>query len=224
MSAPARLTPMLRQYLEIKAEHPDAILMYRMGDFYEMFYDDAERAAPILEVQLTARNRGGENEAPMCGVPYHALDGYLGKLLAAGLKVAVCDQVEDAAQAKGLVKREVTRVVTPGTVSEPELLDGKEENLLAGVVWDGDGGGAGAFLDVSTGQFFVRRWRSAGEGVDDLETLRPREVLYDDDGLPAEVGAWIERRAPCHSSLDGDRLLDPGADLRRQPVVVVEHL
>jgi DNA mismatch repair protein MutS len=145
MSAPARLTPMLRQYLEIKAEHPDAILLYRMGDFYEMFFDDAVRAAPILEVQLTARNKGSDNEAPMCGVPYHAIDAYLGKLLAAGLRVAVCDQVEDAAEAKGLVRREVTRVVTPGTVSEPGLLDGKEDNLLAGVVWDG-AAGAGAFL------------------------------------------------------------------------------
>ncbi|HVS16873.1 MAG TPA: DNA mismatch repair protein MutS [Thermoanaerobaculia bacterium] len=209
MSAPARLTPMLRQYLEIKAEHPDAILLYRMGDFYEMFFDDAERAAPILEVQLTARNKGGDNEAPMCGVPYHALDAYLGKLLAAGLRVAVCDQVEDAAEAKGLVRREVTRVVTPGTVSEPGLLDGKEDNLLAGVVWDGSGG-AGAFLDVSTGQFFVRRWGDAGQGVDDLEVLRPQEVLVDEDGLPDEVREWIERRVPCWSVLDGDRLFDRG--------------
>ena len=120
------LTPMLRQYLEVKAEHPDAILLYRMGDFFEMFFDDARQAAPILEVQLTARNRGSENEAPMCGVPHHALDAYLAKLLAAGLKVAICDQVEDPAQAKGLVRREVTRVVTPGTISDPGLLDGKE--------------------------------------------------------------------------------------------------
>ncbi len=211
---PPKLTPMLRQYLEIKAEHPDAVLLYRMGDFYEMFFDDARKAAPILEVQLTARNRGSDNEAPMCGVPYHALDGYLGKLLAAGLKVAVCDQVEDPAQAKGLVRREVTRVVTPGTLSEPELLDGKEENLLAAVAWDGESG-AGAFLDVSTGRFFVRRWGEPGEGADDLEVLRPREVLFDGDGLPAELAAWIERRVPCSTALEGDRLLDRGraADL-----------
>jgi len=213
---PQRLTPMLRQYLEIKAEHPDAVLLYRMGDFYEMFFDDAERAAPILEVQLTARQKGTDSEAPMCGVPHHALDAYVGKLLAAGLRVAVCDQVEDPAEAKGLVRREVTRVITPGTVSEPELLDGKEENLLAGVVWDGSGdgsergGGAGAFLDVSTGSFFVRRWTDAGEGVDDLEVLRPREVLYDEAGLPAEVRGWIERRVACSSALDGDRLFDRG--------------
>jgi DNA mismatch repair protein MutS len=210
------LTPMLRQYLEVKAAHPDAVLMYRMGDFFEMFFDDARQAAPILEVQLTARNRGTENEAPMCGVPHHALDTYLAKLLAAGLKVAICDQVEDPAQAKGLVRREVTRVVTPGTVSDPGLLDGKEENLLASLVWDAgrdDRGGAGAFLDLSTGHFFVRRWASAEEGVDDLALLRPREVLFHSDrgeeGFPAAIREWAERECPCRTPLAGDRLYDP---------------
>ena len=101
------LTPMMRQYLEVKAQHPGALLMYRMGDFYEMFFEDARAAAPILEVQLTARHKGTESEVPMCGVPHHALEGYLAKLLAAGLKVAICDQVEDPALAKGLVKREL---------------------------------------------------------------------------------------------------------------------
>src|ERR1700753_788149 len=149
-----QLTPMLRQYLEVKAQHPDALVLYRMGDFFEMFFDDAIRAAPILEVQLTARQRGGENETPMCGVPHHALDTYLAKLLAAGLRVAICDQVEDPAKAKGLVRREVTRVVTPGTLSDPDLLDSKEENWLAAIAWDGDEG-AGAFPDVSTGGLFV---------------------------------------------------------------------
>lgn len=207
------LTPMLRQYLEVKAEHPDAILLYRMGDFFEMFFDDARQAAPILEVQLTARNRGTENEAPMCGVPHHALETYLAKLLAAGLKVAICDQVEDPAQAKGLVRREVTRVVTPGTVSDPGLLDGKEENLLAGLTWDGERGGAGAFLDLSTGHFFVRRWTGADEGVDDLALLRPREVLFHSDrgaeGFPLEIREWAERECPCRTPLAGDRLYDP---------------
>ena len=151
MSKSSRYTPMLRQYLEVKAEHQDAILLFRMGDFYELFFDDAEKAAPILEVALTARNRGTENEAPMCGVPHHALDVYLGKLLKSGQKVAICDQVEDPSTAKGLVKREVTRVVTPGTVSDPGLLEGKENNFLASLVWNGEQGG-GAFLDVSTAQ------------------------------------------------------------------------
>ena len=206
------MTPMMRQYLELKAAHEDAVLLYRMGDFYEMFFEDARRAAPILEVQLTARHKGSENETPMCGVPYHALESYLGKLLAAGLKVAICDQVEDPAQAKGLVKREVTRVVTPGTVSDPELLEGKEENLLGALVWDGDAGG-GAFLDLSTGSFFVRRWTTSEEGIEDLALLRPRELLFHGtagvDGFPREIVDWAERECPCRTVLAEDRLFEP---------------
>jgi DNA mismatch repair protein MutS len=206
------LTPMMRQYLEVKAQHPDALLMYRMGDFYEMFFDDAREAAPILEVQLTARHKGTESEVPMCGVPHHALEGYLGKLIATGLKVAICDQVEDPAHAKGLVKREVTRVVTPGTVSDPALLDGKEENFLAGLVWEREAG-AGAFLDLSTGTFFVRRWRTPEEAVEDLALLRPREVLFHAErgeaGFPVEIVEWAERECPCRTPLAGDRLFEP---------------
>jgi DNA mismatch repair protein MutS len=216
------LTPMMRQYLEVKAQYPDAILMYRMGDFFELFFEDAIQAAPLLEVQLTARHRGTDSETPMCGVPHHALDSYLAKLIGVGLKVAICDQVEDPAQAKGLVKREVTRVVTPGTLSDPALLDGKEENLLAGLVWEREGG-AGAFLDVSTGGFFVRRWRAAEEAVGDLALLRPREVLFHGgsggDGFPSEVLEWAERECPCRTPLAGDRLFDPqraGELLKRQ--------
>src|SRR4051812_3224793 len=204
------LTPMMRQYLEVKAQHPGALLMYRMGDFYEMYFEDARAAAPILEVQLTARHKGTESEVPMCGVPHHALEGYLAKLLGAGLRVAICDQVEDPAQAKGLVKREVTRVVTPGTVSDPALLDGKEENLLAALVWEKDAG-AGAFLDLSTGTFFVRRWRSPEEAVEDLALLRPREVLWHggEEGVPREIVEGAERECPCRTPLGGDRLFDP---------------
>ncbi|HYG63710.1 MAG TPA: DNA mismatch repair protein MutS, partial [Thermoanaerobaculia bacterium] len=206
------LTPMLRQYLEIKAQYPDTILMYRMGDFYELFFEDAVRAAPLLEVQLTARHKGTESETPMCGVPHHALESYLAKLIGAGLRVAICDQVEDPAQAKGLVKREVTRVVTPGTLSDPALLEGKEENLLAGLAWDRQEG-AGAFLDVSTGSFFVRRWRGPEEAVDDLALMRPREVLLHGPGgaagFPAPLLEWAERECPCRTPLDGDRLFDP---------------
>jgi len=231
------LTPMVRQYLEIKAQHPDAILLYRMGDFFEMFYDDALKAAPILEVQLTARNRGSDSEAPMCGIPHHALDAYLAKLLAAGLRVAICDQVEDPAKAKGLVRREVVRVVTPGTLSDPGLLDSKEENLLAAIVWKGErsgpsehreagvepgaGAGAGAFLDVSTGDFFVRRWASAEEAADDLALLRPRELLVAAGGeLPPRLREWAERDCPCVTPLGGDRLLDP----RRAAELLQRHL
>ncbi len=220
---------MLRQYLGAKAEYPDALLLFRMGDFYELFYEDAVRAAPILEVQLTARHRGTESEAPMCGVPHHALESYLGKLIAAGLKVAICDQVEDPAQAKGLVRRAVTRVVTPGTLSDPALLESREENLLAGLVWDGArgggghgadaapdaAGGAGAFLDVSTGRFFVRRWRTAEEAREDLALFRPREVLVEDGALPREVAEWVERECPCRTDLPEEQRYDArrGAEL-----------
>ncbi len=198
---------MLRHYLEVKAQHPDAVLLYRMGDFYEAFFDDAIEIAPILEVALTARHKGKENEAPMCGVPHHAIEVYLGKLIRAGLRVAICDQVEDPAEAKGLVKREVTRVVTPGTVTEPELLEGSDDNLLAGAVWEGEAG-AGAFLDISTGLFFVRRWRSVDEVVQDLSLHRPREVLAG-DGLPPEIEGWIERQGVCRSAAGDDLWVDP---------------
>jgi DNA mismatch repair protein MutS len=223
------LTPMVRQYLEIKAQHPDAVLLYRMGDFFEMFFDDALKAAPILEVQLTARNRGSDSEAPMCGIPHHALDAYLAKLLAAGLRVAICDQVEDPAKAKGLVRREVVRVVTPGTLSDPGLLDSKEDNLLAAIVWQGERSGpsehreagAGAFLDVSTGDFFVRRWATAEEAADDLALLRPRELLLAAGGeLPPPVRDWAERDCPCVTPFGGDRLLDP----RRAAELLQRHL
>ena len=207
------MTPMLRHYLELKSQYPDAILFYRMGDFYELFFEDALRVAPLLDLTLTARQKGTPNEAPMCGVPHHAVAGYIGKLIRLGLKVAVCDQVEDPAQAKGLVRREVTRVVTPGTISELALLESKEENLLGGLVWlagaGGGGGvgaagsgGAGAFLEVSTGAFFLRRWRDPSEAVAELEVLRPRELLCDLESLPPSLRSWAERDVVCRTALE----------------------
>ncbi len=222
------LTPMLRHFLEVKAAYPDCFILYRMGDFFELFFDDAVQAAPILEVTLTARHKGGASEVAMCGVPHHALDSYVGKLLAAGYKAAICDQVEDPSQSKGLVKREVTRVMTPGTVSEPALLDSKEENFLVAVLWDDkdasspDGAGAGAFLEVSTGHFYVRRWRTPGEAIEDLRLQRVREALFE-PGLPSALAAVLEREIPCRTPLDtspdGDRLFDPrraGEELKSQ--------
>src|SRR6185295_5855413 len=212
------LTPMLRQYLEIKAVHPEEILLYRMGDFFELFYDDAVRAAPILEVQLTARNRGTGNEAPMCGVPHHAIESYIAKLLAAGLRVAICDQVEDPAQAKGLVRREVTRIVTPGTISSPGLLPGNEDNYLASITWAGERGAA-AFLDVSTGAFFIRRFASEEEAVEQLATLAPREALFEEGTLPRAILDQLERECPCRTPLGGDRRFDP----RRAAELLTRH-
>ena len=206
----AQLTPMLRHYLEVKAQHPEALLFYRMGDFFELFFDDAVQAAPLLEVALTARHKGSEKEVPMCGVPHHAVDTYVGKVLKAGKKVAVCDQVEDPREAKGLVKREVTRVITPGTVSSPELLDGKDVNLLAALAWDRkpERGGAAAFLDVSTGDFFVRRYADAEACCEDLGVVRPREVLFEELELPESVSALLRREIACPTPLEGDRWLD----------------
>ncbi len=197
---------MLRHYLETKAEHPDAVVLYRMGDFYEVFFEDAARVAPILEVTLTARHKGSDNEVAMCGVPYHALEVYLAKLVRSGVKAAICEQVEDPKQAKGLVRREVTRVVTPGTLSDPALLDGKSDNFLGSVRWNGSAG-AGAFLDLSTGDFRVVKWASDEQALDDLALLRPREVLFEEQRLPAAVRRWIDRSA-CPTPLEDDRWID----------------
>src|SRR5438067_748493 len=143
-----KLTPMLEQYFEIKRQVPDAILFYRLGDFYEMFFEDAEKAAPLLDLVLTARNKGQEHEAPMCGVPYHSADGYIAKLIRHGLRVAICDQTEEASATKGLVRREVVRIVTPGTATESFIVE-RESCYLISLFANGSIGAA--YLDVSTG-------------------------------------------------------------------------
>ena len=206
-----KLTPMLEHYLQVKSEYRDGILFYRMGDFFEIFFEDAQIAAPILQVTLTARGKGTDNEVPMCGVPHHALQNYLGRIIQAGMKAVICDQVEDPKEAKGLVKREVTGVVTPGTASQPDLLESKEENLLACLVWDGDGRigdedvpGAGAFLDVSTGAFFLRRWPTAEDALEDLGVFQPKEVLLETGKGPKEVEEWVGREVLCVTTLGDD--------------------
>jgi len=148
------LTPAMKQYVEIKQKYPDCILLYRMGDFYELFFEDAQTVAPILEITLTSRNKGKEDSVPLCGFPYHAAASYIAKLVEKGFKVAVCEQVEDPKLAKGIVKREVIRVITPGLVLEEENLAVGESNYLAGICIDKNGFGL-AFLDISTGEFQV---------------------------------------------------------------------
>jgi DNA mismatch repair protein MutS len=172
-----KLTPMLEQYFEIKRQVPDAILFYRLGDFYEMFFEDAEKAAPLLDLVLTARNKGQEYEAPMCGVPYHSADSYIAKLIRNGLRVAICEQVEDASAAKGLVRREVVRVVTPGTATESSIVERESCYLLALVPAERCVGAA--YLDVSTGDFFVTTYRSLNDArlFDDMARFGPREVI-----------------------------------------------
>lgn len=146
------LTPAMRQYLEIKSQYPDCILFFRMGDFYEMFFEDAVLASKLLEITLTSRNKGKEDSVPLCGFPWHAASSYIAKLISKGYKVAVCEQMEDPRLAKGVVKREVVRVVTPGLVLDPDNLEAKQNNFLAGIALRGEAFGL-AFLDVSTGEF-----------------------------------------------------------------------
>ena len=178
-------TPMMQQYRQLKQQYPDAILLFRMGDFYEMFFEDARLAAPILEIALTARDKSHLHPVPMCGVPYHAVDSYIDRLLKHGLKVAICEQLEDPKQATGLVKRDVVRVVTPGAIMQPTALIGKENNFLAGLC--GAQGGLGlALVDVSTGELKLTEFtgEQANRRVaDELQRLLPRELL-----IPASWG------------------------------------
>jgi DNA mismatch repair protein MutS len=177
MSEPS--TPLMRQYSAIKKEHPNALLFFRLGDFYELFFDDAVLAARELQITLTSRNKEKGQAIPMCGVPYHAAEGYISKLIRRGFKVAVCEQVEDPRLAKKLVRREVTRVVTPGTAADPSL-NAEENNFLAAVAAVGDRVGFAA-LDLSTGEFGATEFagESAGRRIqEELEQLRPREMLY----------------------------------------------
>ena len=171
-----RMTPMLRQYLELKEEAGNALLLYRMGDFYELFFEDAQTAAPVLEIALTRRRHNNDVEAPMCGVPHHALDGYLGKLLKNGFRVAVAEQVEDPATAKGLVKRRIVRIHTPGTISDVELLEGSEHCYLAAVGGDLEHPVV-AWIEVSTGAFEGMDCPDPATLTEQLARLRPRELL-----------------------------------------------
>ncbi|HUU93674.1 MAG TPA: DNA mismatch repair protein MutS [Phycisphaerae bacterium] len=167
-------TPAMKQYRQIKAQYPDCILFFRMGDFYELFYDDARIGSKVMGIALTSRTKG-PNPVPMCGVPYHAVDSYLAKMIRAGYRVAICEQMEDPSTAKGLVKRDISRVVTPGTLTDDALLEDKENNYLAAVHLDGERAGL-AWVDLSTGGFWVRDVATDAV-LDELTRLRPRECL-----------------------------------------------
>jgi DNA mismatch repair protein MutS len=170
---------MMRQYVQAKAEYPDCILFFRLGDFYEMFFEDAEIASKILDIALTSRTKG-EDSYPMCGIPHFSANGYIAKLVEDGHKVAVCDQVEDAKQAKGIVKRKVTRVVSPGMITNPEDLDARESNFLGGIALDEEhpGGPVGfSILDVSTADYRATQVPSADALMDEIARVRPRELL-----------------------------------------------
>ncbi|MGY4591075.1 DNA mismatch repair protein MutS [Thermostichus sp. MS-CIW-40] len=188
---PALLTPMMQHYVELKRQYPHAILLYRLGDFYEMFFQDAEVVSRELELVLTGREAGAIGRVPMCGIPYHAFDRYAAQLVAKGYALAVCDQMEPADQAKGLVRREVTRVITPGTVLEEELLQARQNNYLAAIVQLKGSRQAPcrwglAYADVSTGEFWVCQSEGQEPLEQELARLQPAEIL-----LPTEEGLGL---------------------------------
>jgi DNA mismatch repair protein MutS len=172
-----QLTPMLRQYLGIKGQYPDAILFFRMGDFYEMFFEDARTASRILGITLTARGTYNGEKVPMCGVPHHAAKSYVARLLENGRKVAICDQVEDPKASKGIVKREVVRVVTPGSVVDEAEVRNKESLYLAAVATDRHGVFGLAHAELATGEFRVTELQEWSDLLDELGRIGPAEVL-----------------------------------------------
>src|SRR5512134_3189584 len=177
----ATATPAMRQYLDAKRQYRDAIVFFRMGDFYEMFYEDALVAARALELTLTSRSKdAGGNGIPMCGVPFHAADGYVARLVKKGFRVAICEQVEDPKKAKGLVRREVVRVVSPGTLTDTGYLEAREPAFLMGLAPARQGGYGVALLDVSTGEFTTAEYlgpEARQALTDELAVLRPREIV-----------------------------------------------
>ncbi len=188
---PIKVTPMMQQYLQIKERYRDAILFFRLGDFYEMFFEDAHTAAKILDIALTSRNKNDESSVPLCGVPYHSAEPYIQKLLDAGHKVAVCEQVEDPATAKGVVKREVVRVITPGTVTAAEALDARGNNFLAAVCKGRDGFGL-AVTDITTGEFRCTELAEEAALLDEIGRIQPSELLFA-DGRCASSRTVIQR-------------------------------
>ena len=207
----APLSPMMQQYRQIKQEYPDTLLFFRLGDFYEMFFEDAETASKELELVLTGRDCGQEERAPMCGVPYHSCDGYIARLIAKGYKVAICEQMEDPATAKGIVKREVVRVITPGTVTDTTMLDETRNNYLGAVVVR-DGAAGLCFVDASTGELHLTAL--TGEDVvrricNELGRFHPREVLLNDEAdAVGELKSFLDNRLGCLATVKEEEVFD----------------
>ena len=214
-----KLTPMMQQYMEIKEGHKDCILFFRLGDFYEMFFDDAITASRELEITLTGKSYGQEEKAPMCGVPYHSAEGYIAKLIDKGYKVAICEQREDPATAKGLVKRGVTQSITPGTVISQTMLNEKENNYLASLFMDETGAGI-AYCDVSTGEISTTEFkdeRYIDKVINELVKIRAKEIVANEyvvlDGLMEEIkttlGAYfsILQKEHYSTNVSEDRIL-----------------
>lgn len=220
-----KITPMMEQYLGVKGEYPDTLVFFRMGDFFELFFEDAEIAARELQIALTSRNPGAENPVPMCGMPHHAIDEYLRQLLDKGYKVALCDQIEDPKQAKGLVRRAVTRVLTPGTVVEDINLSAKGHNFLGALYWDADQGGGLAWVDFSTGTWSGIQTKNEAVLWQWLVKMNPRELLLtESQPLPKGLEQWQAKlsRYPQKSYFDGRGAEDK--ILRAQAVASLQTL
>jgi DNA mismatch repair protein MutS len=212
------LTPAMRQYLEIKAQYRDAILFYRMGDFYEMFFEDAVTASRVLEITLTSRNKGKEDSVPLCGIPYHAASPYIAKLIEKGFKVAICEQMEDPRLAKGIVKRAVVRVITPGLVLDAENLSSKENNFLAALSVTENLAGL-AFLDISTGEFRVSESVDPELILGEIVSRDFRELLVGPGFKKSRLMKAFSSQAPTcliHELPDDYFALDPGMSLLRE--------
>lgn len=190
--AKQQMTPMMVQYLKTKEEYPDCILFYRLGDFYEMFFDDAVKVSRELEITLTGKDCGMEERAPMCGVPFHSASGYVARLIEKGYKVAICEQVEDPKTAKGIVKREVIRVVTPGTVVDAELLDDKTNNYLA-VIYENKDEFGFAVSDVSTGEIYTTQIKGSDEVLNEISRYAPKEILVNSSAWKS-ISGQVELR------------------------------
>jgi DNA mismatch repair protein MutS len=199
---------MIKQYLSIKDQYPDAILFYRMGDFYEMFFEDAQLASRVLDITLTSRNKNDESPVPMCGVPHRAARSYIARLINQGYKVAVCDQIEDPAQAKGLVKREVVRVITPGMIVEDELLDERANNYVLAIK-SKDGAIGLAFLDISTGSFRIAESDDPATIVEEVRRIAPREILLPESSKSEpEVSSLTDVFSEISQSFLSDRAFE----------------
>jgi DNA mismatch repair protein MutS len=185
-------TPFMRQYLTAKAEHPDILLFFRMGDFYELFYDDARKAARLLDITLTQRGQSAGAPIPMAGVPYHAVENYLARLVKLGESVALCEQIGDPALSKGPVKREVVRIVTPGTVTDAALMEERRDNLLLSIAAGQTGYGL-AWVDLSTGRFLLTEVPTAEGLAAELARLQPAETLVGQPAWPAQAPALALR-------------------------------
>ncbi|MGY4523752.1 DNA mismatch repair protein MutS [Pseudomonas sp. TE21394] len=200
-------TPMMQQYWKLKSQHPDQLMFYRMGDFYEIFYEDAKKAAKLLDITLTARGQSAGQSIPMCGIPFHSLEGYLAKLVKLGESVVICEQIGDPATSKGPVERQVVRIITPGTVSDEALLDERRDNLIAALLGDERLFGL-AVLDITSGNFSVQEIKGWENLLAELERLNPVELLIPDDwprDLPAEKRPGARRRAPWDFDRDSAR-------------------